>query len=194
LDRYGLQTVRKLSQESQNRIVFMPIYKSNVDIAILHFANYFSELELGFSMGHFDTSSWTNLTMKTMKSIGVIPVKQYDSEAVVQNLMSAIIEKNQFTTVFQNDEMLQEGKLFLPDSHDKMVNCLLASYPQLRRLKREVKIVPVTINYERFLSEKDLNLTGSVYEILRQLSKVPQHSLGSIFVNYGSPVDLHTYV
>lgn len=94
LDKYGLEMVKKLSQDSQNRIIFMPIYKSNVDLAILHFANYFSELELGFSLGHFDTSSWTNLTMKTMKSIGIIPVKKYDSEAVVQKLLSAIIENN----------------------------------------------------------------------------------------------------
>ena len=90
--------------------------------------------------------------------------------------------------------MLTEGKLSLPVSHDKMVNYLFASYPQLQRLRRNVKLIPVTINYERFLSEKDINLTGSVYEILRQMSKLPPQTLGNIFVNYASPVDLHTYV
>ena len=89
-----------MSQDPQNRIIFVPVYKSNVDIAVMHFANYFSELELGFSFGHFDTSSWTKFTTKTMKSIGMIPVKKDDSETVVRNLLSAVIENNQFTTVY----------------------------------------------------------------------------------------------
>ena len=45
----------------------MPIYKSNVDLAIMHFANYSSELELGFSLGHFDTSNLSKFAMKTLK-------------------------------------------------------------------------------------------------------------------------------
>ena len=194
LDMRGLEKVKQLSQDSQNRIVFMPIYKSNVDIAVMHYANYYSELELGFSFGHFDTSSWTNFKMKRLKSIGLIPVKKYDSETVVQQLLSAVIENNQFTTVYQNDEMLKEGKLSLPASDDKMVKYLLASYPRLQMLKRNVKIIPVTINYERFLADKDLDTSGSFFTILQQLKNVPLMSLGNIFVNYGAPVDLHTYV
>jgi hypothetical protein len=132
--------------------------------------------------------------MKTLKSIGLIPVKKYDSETVVQQLLSAVIENNQFTTVYQNDEMLKEGKLSLPASDDKMVKYLLASYPRLQMLKRNVKIIPVTINYERFLADKDLDTSGSFFTILQQLKNVPLMSLGNIFVNYGAPVDLHTYV
>lgn len=71
-----------------------------MDIAVMHYFNYFSELELGFSFGHFDTSNWTNFTTKTMKSIGVIPLTKYDSEALVRNLLTAVIENNQFTTIY----------------------------------------------------------------------------------------------
>jgi glycerol-3-phosphate O-acyltransferase len=75
-----------------------------------------------------------------------------------------------------------------------MVKYLLASYPRLQMLKRNVKIIPVTINYERFLADKDLDTSGSFFTILQQLKNVPLMSLGNIFVNYGAPVDLHTYV
>ena len=75
-----------------------------------------------------------------------------------------------------------------------MVDYLLDSYPHLQQMRRKIKIVPVTINYERFLDAKDVNLMGSTYEIIRQIFKLPPQSLGNVFVKYGEPIDLHSYI
>ena len=88
IDKAGLQKVKNMSQDSQTRIIFMPLYKSNADIALLHYANYFLELEQGFSFGYFETDHWSTFTTKMMKAIGIIPIQKSDSEVVVQNLMS----------------------------------------------------------------------------------------------------------
>jgi hypothetical protein len=43
--------VKKISENRKNRIIFLPLFKSFGDPILMHYINYISELELGYSFG-----------------------------------------------------------------------------------------------------------------------------------------------
>lgn len=51
--------------------------------------------------------------------------------------------------MFQNDERIRSGKFNLPLYPENSVKMLLHSFNNLKRLKYDIKIVPVCINYDR---------------------------------------------
>jgi len=53
----------------------MPIYKSYSDLVILHYLNYITDLELGFTFGMYSDTPKINFVDRLLKRIGTILVK-----------------------------------------------------------------------------------------------------------------------
>ena len=60
-----------------------------------------------------------------------------------------MLENNSITTIYQNDSRIRSGKIHPPQNSDQSVKMLIKSFFNLQKLKFNVKIVPVCINYDR---------------------------------------------
>ena len=60
-----------------------------------------------------------------------------------------MLENNVITTIYQNDERIRSGKIPPPQQSDQAIKILLKSFENMRKLKYNIKIVPVCINYDR---------------------------------------------
>ena len=58
------------------RIVFMPIYKSYSDPLIMHYINYFCDLELGFTFGNYEDSPKIHFVDRLLKRIGTFLIRR----------------------------------------------------------------------------------------------------------------------
>jgi len=77
VDSEGMDQVKKLSKsQRRNRIVFIPMYKSFADPLILHYINYFFDLELGFSFGNYEDKPKIHFVDNLLKGIGVLLIKR----------------------------------------------------------------------------------------------------------------------
>ena len=104
--------------------------------------------------------------------------------------------------MFQNDERLRSGKYNLPLTADSSIKLLLKSHTNLQKLKLDIKVVPVCINYDRIfeasylanemISGKFSNL--NLYELMKNIYSMRKGKLGKIFVKYAEPIDLRDYV
>mmetsp|Transcript_2447 Transcript_2447/g.3739 ORF Transcript_2447/g.3739 Transcript_2447/m.3739 type:complete len:170 (-) Transcript_2447:918-1427(-) len=126
------------------------------------------------------------------------PSLDYINESLLQD----VIEANSITTVFQNDFRPRCGKLSVPASSDYMVQMLLKLSNNLRKMKYDIKIVPVHINHDRAFDIKQIcqeTLRGHFQPELtfRQLYKIlfnmREGKLGKMFVKYGDPIDLDKF-
>lgn len=66
-----------------------------------------------------------------------------------QSLFQEVLENNVTTTLFQNDERLRTGKFNLPLFAENSIKLLLKSVHNLKKLKYDIKIVPVSMHYDR---------------------------------------------
>ena len=61
------ERVKQLSRKSENRIIFLPVFKSFADPILMHYISYISDLELGFSFGIHEDSPKINFIDKLLK-------------------------------------------------------------------------------------------------------------------------------
>ena len=54
----------------------MPIYKSYTDPCIMHYVNYCSDQELGFTFGHYEDSHKIRFIDHFLKRIGSLPMSR----------------------------------------------------------------------------------------------------------------------
>ena len=84
------------------------------------------------------------------------PLDQDVTSYVNQALFQEVLEVNPITTIYINDERIRSGKINLPKESESSVRMLLKSFENLEKLKYNVKIVPVCINYDRIFDSKYL--------------------------------------
>ena len=120
---------------------------------------------------------------------------------VNQSLFQEVLEHNIITTLFQNDQRLRSGKFGVPIQAENSIKLLLKSFNNLTKLKHDVKIVPVCINYDRIFEASYLAneaISGqfsnlNLSELMQNISGMRKSKLGKIFVKYSDPIDLHDY-
>lgn len=117
------------------RIVYMPVYKSYQDPIIMHYLNYFTDQELGFTFGHYEDSPKMGIVDKVLKQIGTLLIRrnpknslsnqsiqstldQDVTDYVNQALFQEVLENNVITTIYQNDERIRSGKIPPPQNSD----------------------------------------------------------------------------
>ena len=200
------------------RVVFMPIYKSYGDPLIMHYINYFADIELGFTFGNYEDSPKIGFVDRLLKRIGTILIRRdpqtslsrTTSDKIDPNIMNyvnqalfqEVLQHNVITTLFQNDERLRSGKFNMPVFSDNSIKLLLKSFKNLRRMKYDIRVVPVCINYDRIFEASYLAnemISGkfqntNLYEVIRNIFKMRKGKLGKVFVKYAEPIDLQDYM
>ena len=77
VDTKSIEMFKKLTQENRKtRIVIMPIYKSYIDALIMHYVNYFTDQELGFTFAHYEESHQIKFIDTFFKKIGCLPIRR----------------------------------------------------------------------------------------------------------------------
>lgn len=56
----------------------MPLYKSYADPIVMHQVNFNSDMELGFTFGHYEDTPKVILVEKILKSSGHLLIKRFD--------------------------------------------------------------------------------------------------------------------
>jgi hypothetical protein len=76
IDLDGLQNIKKLTErDRKTRIVLMPMWKSYSDLFALHYANYISDIEFGFSFIYYNDSSKVKIIESLVKKIGIFMLR-----------------------------------------------------------------------------------------------------------------------
>jgi glycerol-3-phosphate O-acyltransferase len=84
-----------------------------------------------------------------------------------------------------------------------MVKNVLKSFNNLKKLAHNVKIVPVSINYERLFDASYLAdeaklgtfKPGTTFvSLMNTIMTMKQGHMGKVFIKYGEPIDLNQYV
>jgi glycerol-3-phosphate O-acyltransferase len=116
VDVKGLNRIKDMTANRKTRIVFMPIYKSYGDPLILHYLNFWADIELGFTFGNFEDSPKVGFVDRLLKRIGTILIRRnpknslsnvtrrgIDPETmnyINQSLFQEVLEHNVVTTLF----------------------------------------------------------------------------------------------
>lgn len=86
---------------------------------------------------------------------------------------------------------------------DNMVKNILKSFNNLKKLNKNIQIVPVSINYERLFDASYLAdeaklgtfKPGTTFvSLMNTIMTMKQGHMGKVFVKYGEPIDLNQYV
>ena len=143
-----------------------------------------------------------------MRRIGLCQLNRHDKKDlninyINQALIQDVIENNHITTIFQNDTRPRSGKFNQPLNPDMMIKMVLKAYRNLQKLKYDIKIVPVCINYDRIFDISFLvgeMVSGefkpgtTLIDVAQRILKMEEGKLGKIFVKYVEPIDLNEYV
>ena len=81
------------------------MFKSFSDVLIMHYLNYFNDLELGFTFGNYEDSPKNAFVERLLKRIWCFTIKRKESHNldlnyVNQCLIQDVIEGNLITTIF----------------------------------------------------------------------------------------------
>ena len=111
----------------------------------MHYINYFTDQELGFTFGHYEDSPKMGPVDTFLKRIGTLLIRrspknslsnetigskldQDVTDYVNQTLFEEVLENNPITTIYQNDERIRGGKINLPQQSDQAIKMLLKAH------------------------------------------------------------------
>ena len=71
VDLKGLQNIKEMTErDRKTKLVLMPMFKSYSDLFILHFCNYISDIEMGFSFGYYNDSPKVKMIERLARRVG----------------------------------------------------------------------------------------------------------------------------
>ena len=71
IDMKGLKAIKEMTEKDRKtKIVLMPMFKSFSDLFVLHYANYISDIEMGFSFGYHNDSPKVKMIERMARRIG----------------------------------------------------------------------------------------------------------------------------
>ena len=163
VDHVGVKRVQDLCKNRKTRIIFMPTFKSFADPLVLHYVNFFYNLELGFTFGNYEDTPKIHFVDAMIRRLGYFLIKRKDFSKnmfinyINQALLEDVIENNLVTTIHQNDERPRGGKHTMPLYADTSIKLILKSYLGLKKFQYDIKIVPISIEYDRIFDSKYLS-------------------------------------
>jgi len=73
IDMKGIAKIKEMAEsDRKTKIVLMPMFKSYSDLFILHYANYISDIEMGFSFGYHNDSPKVKMIERMARRVGYI--------------------------------------------------------------------------------------------------------------------------
>ena len=139
VDQEGIKMVKNLCKNRKTKVIFLPMFKSFADPLVLHYMNFFYNIEMGFTFGNYEDTPKIQFVEALMRRIGVFLInrKEFSKNMCVnyinQALLEDVIENNLVTTIYQNDERPRSGKFNLPLYPDTSIKLLLKSYLGLKK-------------------------------------------------------------
>ena len=100
VDQQGVQRVKELCKNRKTRVIFLPTFKSFADPLVLHYMNFFYNLELGFTFGNYEDTPKIHFVEALLKRIGYFLFKRRDfsknmsTNYINQSLIEDVIETN----------------------------------------------------------------------------------------------------
>lgn len=82
VDTKSIQNIKEMVRDRKTRVVYMPIYKSYGDPLVMHYINYFTGQELGFTFGHYEDSPKIGFVDKILKNIGTFLMRRNPKNSV----------------------------------------------------------------------------------------------------------------
>lgn len=67
-------------KDRKTKIVFMPVFKSYADPIALHFINYISDLEFGFSFGYYQDTPKVKFVEMLLNRLGYCLLKKNNNQ------------------------------------------------------------------------------------------------------------------
>lgn len=187
----------------------MPACKSFADPLILFYLNSFYNIDLGFSFGsHADVPSIPSIH-RLLRRIGHFMIRRKELTEdlclsyVSQALMEEVIDNNTVTTVFLNDQRSRCGKLCVPSQAEASVRQILKSYLALQKFRYDIKIVPVSIDYDRTPDSTIFSGDGrpgslkpgaNMVNIMQKTFMSRRNLLGKCMIKHCDPIDLDAYI
>lgn len=78
VDKVRLSNIYKMAEKDRKtRIIFLPTYKSYSDPLLLHYINFFSNLELGFTFGYYEDTAHIGFVDRLIKRIGGMMLRSF---------------------------------------------------------------------------------------------------------------------
>lgn len=113
-----------------------------------------------------------------------------------------MILKNQLTSCYQNSKRVRSGKISHPLEADDSVEWILRATMNPELAPYKIKIVPVTITYERqydsalltheLISGKKVDYNA--FQTIKKIYQMPSNTLGKIFVKYQEPIEVRSFI
>ena len=212
-----LDRMQKMTQlDPDTRVIFLPVYRSFLDPFLIFYVNMIQGLEHGFIFNNSKDTPTAKFVIQNLKSIGSILMRTDQpgnhitqsndknvSEYVNQMYFQEAVKNCRFTTLFHNSKRNTVGKFNLKHLPDYTIRMLLSALEDLKFNGIKVKIVPVSINYDRIIEGaymtnetegRDLMDNDKVHTFFQKIKALPQGKLGKVIVKYLEPVDLNQYV
>mmetsp|Transcript_3084 Transcript_3084/g.4719 ORF Transcript_3084/g.4719 Transcript_3084/m.4719 type:complete len:505 (-) Transcript_3084:698-2212(-) len=210
----NLERFQRMTQTDEGaRILFVPVQKSFMDPFVMFYINQMTGLDHGFMFGNNGDVPTARFISDRLKKMGVILMNldtpgsfsenKDIAKYVNQNLLQETVSSNRFTTLFHNSKRNAVGKFNQKHLPDYSVRMLLAAHEDFKQRGLKVKVVPVSINYERILEGtymtnenqgRDLLDNDRIHTFMKKLKTLPKGRVGKVIVKYLEPIDLDQYV
>lgn len=203
----GIEKLKAELKDKNTRIVLLPLNRSLTDLLVVEYINFLKDLQIGFFFG--DQSDNTDLTLvnQLYQYCGVILLRRDQKHNaninyVNQALIEDMILKNQLTSCYQNNRRLRSGKISHPLEADDSIEWILRAAINPELSSYNIKIVPVTITYERqydsalltheMISGKKVDYNA--FQTIKRIYQMPSNKLGKIFVKYQEPIEVKSFI
>ena len=66
--------------DRKSKIVFMPVFKSYADPFALHYINYISDMEFGFTFGYYEDTPKVKLVERVLSRLGYFLLRKNNNQ------------------------------------------------------------------------------------------------------------------
>ena len=78
MDTKGIERVKELTVGRKSRVVIMPLYKSFIDLLVMHYVHFFNEVKMGFQFANFEDRSKIQLIEGFCKKLGMFFIRRHE--------------------------------------------------------------------------------------------------------------------
>ena len=191
----------------KDNYILVPTHKSYMDFILLGFVHYHFQVSPPFLCGDevlFNLGIASYL-MKSTTGFKISSEMMKDKlyKTVIESYIFSLLDHGQLIELFLEKKRSRTGKITKPteDLFNEIIKVYLNNRSKSISVgQKDLKFVPITINYDRVL-EGDafpLELLGeepqyeTVYKLMKKLSYITK-SFGRVNIKYGEPVSIQQY-
>jgi len=197
-----VRKLKDLVNKSKEPVVLVPTHKSYMDFWLLTYICYYYDIDLPFVCGNENFMNIALITRILRGCGGFFVEDKHMKNPLFQAILEAYITallKNRFPIeIYVERQRGKLGKILKPK--DQVFNYVVEAYFKSKGEMRDVKFVPITVNYERVFEGQSfpLELLGeerakiSVQRAIRGIMSL-NNKYGRVTVNISDPVSLKQF-